>query len=264
MHSRPARLRSGSSPGLWPGPTSSPASRICGATRFCPKSWRSSACRVSPPSRVFSRALTARPPICAASARSGMTRCAGCLRAAAATAWISIALRWCMRMESRKESKWVIRAKASSLVSSRSWPVLEEAKLVAQFWLRSGNAPCASNVVGFTLELLSNLPRHLRLRLVRADSGFCEDRWLSLAGRTQTALHRGRGAASQDHLLAAQRDHLDAERGPGKRRCRGHLSRRALEPGAAPDFDPSPDGGEEAHAAARCCSIVPVTPTRRW
>jgi hypothetical protein len=58
--------------------------------------------------------------------------------------------------------------------------VLEEAKLVAQFWLRSGNAPCASNVLSFTLELLSNLPRHLRLRLVRADSGFCEDRWLSL------------------------------------------------------------------------------------
>jgi len=58
--------------------------------------------------------------------------------------------------------------------------VLEEAKLVAQFWLRSGNAPCASNVVGFTLELLSNLPRHIRLRLVRADSGFCEDRWLSV------------------------------------------------------------------------------------
>jgi len=58
--------------------------------------------------------------------------------------------------------------------------VLEEAKLVAQFWLRSGNAPCASNVVGFTLELLSNLPRYLRVRLVRADSGFCEDRWLAL------------------------------------------------------------------------------------
>jgi hypothetical protein len=58
--------------------------------------------------------------------------------------------------------------------------VLEEAKLVAQFWLRSGNAPCASNVVGFTSELLSNLPRHLRLRLVRADSGFCDHQWLSL------------------------------------------------------------------------------------
>lgn len=58
--------------------------------------------------------------------------------------------------------------------------VLEEAKLVAQFWLRAGNASCNSNVVAFTLELLSNLPSHIRLRLVRADSGFCEDGWLSL------------------------------------------------------------------------------------
>lgn len=58
--------------------------------------------------------------------------------------------------------------------------VLEEAKLVAQFWLRAGNASCNSNVVAFTLELLSNLPSHIRLRLVRADSGFCEDAWLSL------------------------------------------------------------------------------------
>jgi hypothetical protein len=58
--------------------------------------------------------------------------------------------------------------------------VLEEAKLVAQFWLRAGNAPCASNVIAFTLDLLSNLPRHIRLRLVRADSGFCDEGWLSL------------------------------------------------------------------------------------
>jgi hypothetical protein len=58
--------------------------------------------------------------------------------------------------------------------------VLEEAKLVVQFWLRAGNAPCASNVIAFTLDLLSNLPRHIRLRLVRADSGFCEDGWFSL------------------------------------------------------------------------------------
>jgi len=35
-------------------------------------------------------------------------------------------------------------------------------------------------VAAFTLELLSNLPRHLRIRVVRADSGFCEDQWLSL------------------------------------------------------------------------------------
>jgi hypothetical protein len=58
--------------------------------------------------------------------------------------------------------------------------VLEEAKVVVQFWLRAGNAPSASNVVNFTLDLLANIPRHLRLRLVRADSGFCEDPWLDL------------------------------------------------------------------------------------
>jgi hypothetical protein len=58
--------------------------------------------------------------------------------------------------------------------------VLEEAKLVVGFWLRPGNTSCAHNVVAFTLELLSNLPRHLRLRIVRADSGFCLAPWLSL------------------------------------------------------------------------------------
>ena len=51
--------------------------------------------------------------------------------------------------------------------------VLEEAKLVVGFWLRAGNASCASNVIAFTLDLLANLPAHLRLRVVRADSGFC-------------------------------------------------------------------------------------------
>lgn len=58
--------------------------------------------------------------------------------------------------------------------------VLAEAKLVAQLWLRPGNAHCANNVLGFTLDLLHNLPRHLRLRLIRADSGFHTDAWLSL------------------------------------------------------------------------------------
>jgi hypothetical protein len=55
-----------------------------------------------------------------------------------------------------------------------------EAKLVAGFWLRPGNSICDSNVVAFTLELLSRLPRHVRLRLVRADSGFCHSAWLDL------------------------------------------------------------------------------------
>lgn len=58
--------------------------------------------------------------------------------------------------------------------------VLAEAKLVAGFWLRAGNAVCDNNVVAFTLELLSRLPRQLHLRLVRADSGFCHGPWLDL------------------------------------------------------------------------------------
>src|SRR5262245_21059802 len=51
--------------------------------------------------------------------------------------------------------------------------VLAEAKVVVNFWLRPGNTATINNVAGFTTELLSRLPHHLRLRLVRADSGFC-------------------------------------------------------------------------------------------
>ncbi|MBF8285066.1 MAG: Transposase DDE domain protein [Anaerolineales bacterium] len=58
--------------------------------------------------------------------------------------------------------------------------VLEEAKLVVGFWLRPGNSSCANNVVAFTQELVANLPRHLRVRVVRADSGFCVAAWLEL------------------------------------------------------------------------------------
>jgi hypothetical protein len=58
--------------------------------------------------------------------------------------------------------------------------VLEEAKLVAGFWLRPGNSSCASNVIAFTLDLLNYLPSFIRLRVVRADSGFCLPEWLSL------------------------------------------------------------------------------------
>ena len=58
--------------------------------------------------------------------------------------------------------------------------VLEEVKLVAGFWLRPGNCACANNVVAFTLDLLANLPKHIRLRLIRADSGFCDAQWLEL------------------------------------------------------------------------------------
>jgi hypothetical protein len=61
--------------------------------------------------------------------------------------------------------------------------VLAEAKLVAGFWLRPGNSSCASNVVAFTLDLLSYLPSFIRLRVVRADSGFCLPEWLDLLER---------------------------------------------------------------------------------
>jgi hypothetical protein len=58
--------------------------------------------------------------------------------------------------------------------------VIAEEKLVAGFWLRPGNTRCDNNVVAFTLDLLSQLPRQVRLRLVRADSGFCHEPWLLL------------------------------------------------------------------------------------
>lgn len=50
--------------------------------------------------------------------------------------------------------------------------VFSEVRLVAGFWLRAGNSGCANNVEAFFLDLWANLPSHLRVRVVRADSGF--------------------------------------------------------------------------------------------
>jgi hypothetical protein len=58
--------------------------------------------------------------------------------------------------------------------------LLAEAKLVLGFWLRPGNTRCDNNAVAFTQEMLHRLPTHIRLGLVRADSGFCEETWLQL------------------------------------------------------------------------------------
>jgi hypothetical protein len=58
--------------------------------------------------------------------------------------------------------------------------MLAEAKLVVGFWLRPGNTRCDNNAVGFTLELLERLPKYIRIGLVRADSGFFEEKWLEL------------------------------------------------------------------------------------
>jgi hypothetical protein len=50
--------------------------------------------------------------------------------------------------------------------------IFSEVRLVAGFWLRAGNSACANNVEAFFLDLWSNLPTHLRVRVVRADAGF--------------------------------------------------------------------------------------------
>lgn len=58
--------------------------------------------------------------------------------------------------------------------------VLAEVRVVCQFWLRAGNASCAGNATAFFLDLWENLPRHIRLRGVRADAGFCVPELLAL------------------------------------------------------------------------------------
>ena len=58
--------------------------------------------------------------------------------------------------------------------------VVAEVRLVAQLRLRPGNASCGGNVTAFILDWWENLPRHIRLRCVRADSGFCLPELLAL------------------------------------------------------------------------------------
>ena len=58
--------------------------------------------------------------------------------------------------------------------------VIAEVRLVAQLWLRPGNTSCGGNATAFFLDLWENLPRHIRLRGVRADAGFCLPELLAL------------------------------------------------------------------------------------
>lgn len=58
--------------------------------------------------------------------------------------------------------------------------ILSEVRMVAGFWLRPGNTACANNAVAFFEDLWRNLPAHVRLRVVRADSGFCQAPLLAL------------------------------------------------------------------------------------
>ena len=58
--------------------------------------------------------------------------------------------------------------------------MIAEAKVVAGFWLRPGNTRCDSNVIGFMQELLARMPHWLKIKLVRADAGFCYEPLLAL------------------------------------------------------------------------------------
>ncbi len=58
--------------------------------------------------------------------------------------------------------------------------VLAEVRLVAQLWLRCGSANSGNNATAFFLDLWANLPRHIRLRGVRAEAGFCLPELLDL------------------------------------------------------------------------------------
>jgi Transposase DDE domain group 1 len=56
---------------------------------------------------------------------------------------------------------------------------LAEPKLIANYWLRSGNTACVNGVAEFLRVTLAQLPSHIRLSLLRADSGFGDEGFLS-------------------------------------------------------------------------------------
>ena len=56
---------------------------------------------------------------------------------------------------------------------------LAEAKLVANYWLRSGNTQCVNGAVPFLRTTVAQLPSHIRLGLLRADSGFGDGAFLA-------------------------------------------------------------------------------------
>ena len=49
---------------------------------------------------------------------------------------------------------------------------LAEAKLIAHYWLRSGNTACVNGAAEFLRQTVQGLPQHIRIGLVRGDSGF--------------------------------------------------------------------------------------------
>jgi hypothetical protein len=53
---------------------------------------------------------------------------------------------------------------------------LAEAKLIANYWLRSGNTACVNGAAEFLRQTVQSLPSPLRVGLVRGDSGFGDAR----------------------------------------------------------------------------------------
>jgi hypothetical protein len=49
---------------------------------------------------------------------------------------------------------------------------LAQAKLIANYWLRSGNSACVNGAAEFLRQTITTLPQHIRVQLVRGDSGF--------------------------------------------------------------------------------------------
>jgi hypothetical protein len=49
---------------------------------------------------------------------------------------------------------------------------LAQAKLIANYWLRSGNSACVNGAAEFLRQTVNGLPKHIRLQLVRGDAGF--------------------------------------------------------------------------------------------
>ena len=48
---------------------------------------------------------------------------------------------------------------------------LAQAKLIANYWLRSGNSACVNGAAEFLRQTIAGLPKHIEVQLVRGDAG---------------------------------------------------------------------------------------------
>lgn len=55
---------------------------------------------------------------------------------------------------------------------------LAEPRMIANYWLRSGNTSCVNGAGEFLRETMAQMPSHLRVSLVRADAGFGDESFL--------------------------------------------------------------------------------------